>query len=100
MGSPTAEGLAACCMVGSGERNPLPLLPLAPRVFRMQMLFESQVDEPARPCTLPVSTYIMSVIAVDKYTVEASPAEGAWEPGPPGPFGRPSWGWLIGFDGL
>lgn len=41
---------------GKGTRYPL--LRLAPRVLRMQMLFDSQVDEPARPCTLLVSTYI------------------------------------------
>lgn len=41
---------------GRGTRYPL--LRLAPRVLRMQMLFDSQVDEPARPCTLLVSTYI------------------------------------------
>lgn len=46
-------------MVGSGERERATYVALAPRphgFFRMQMLFDSQVDEPARPCTLLVST--------------------------------------------
>lgn len=48
------------------------------------MLFDSQVDEPARPCTLLVSTYTpgWSTTAVGKYTViKASTAQGIWQPG-------------------
>jgi hypothetical protein len=95
----TVQGLAASRVVGSGERNALPVLRLAPRVFRLQMLFYSQVDEPARPCTLLVSTYIADYsTAMDK--VHSRGWYGTWslagcQAGPPGPFGRPSWGWLM-----
>ena len=80
----TVQGLAASRVVGSGERNALPVLRLAPRVFRLQMLFYSQVDEPARPCTLLVSTYI-----VDYSTAMDKVHSRGWA------FGRPSWGWLM-----
>lgn len=103
-----AQGVAAPRVVGPGERNALPLLRLAPRVFKMQMLFDSQVDEPARPCTLLVSTHIacFCATATDKVhtymVIERPPSTeygtwrlAGWQAGPPGPFGRPSWGWLI-----